>query len=54
MKPNKILKVDSFFSDKDIVAIFKNVCADLKKVQEKIIPYFGKGHYYNISLMYVS
>src|SRR6266542_142346 len=46
LKPDKIPKVDSFSSD--------NVYADLKKVQEKIIPYFIEGHHYNVSSIYVS
>ncbi len=54
LKSDKILNPDFFFLEREIVAIFEDVYAGSKKVQEKIKPYFSRGQHSNISSIYIS
>jgi hypothetical protein len=54
LKANAIPDVTKFSPDRNTVIVFEDLCAESKKIQDRIIPYFISGRHQGISSIYVS
>ena len=54
LKANAIPDVTKFYPNRNTIVVFENLCAESKKIQDRIVPYFISGRHQGISSIYVS
>ena len=54
LKANAISDVTKFYPNRNTIVVFKDLCAESKKIQDQIIPYFISGRHQGILSIYVS
>ena len=54
LKANAIPDVTKFYPNRNTIVVFEDLCAESKKIQDQIVPYFISGRHQGISSIYVS
>src|SRR6266542_1502461 len=54
IKAEKIPDISKFSTKRSTIIVFEDLCAESKKIQERIIPYFISDQHQNISSIYIT